>query len=258
MQVGTLRTLVLLILSYPEDSRPSRATVNVGKPSLKAPRDMFMCSYVSICSYVHVLWRAWERHTGYLVLDALAFVRGPWMLVQFINPTHIILKTSAHQETLNPTALDCRSGKWFFLIFIQVQLIKWSPAPCGVCITLTPWVTVESGRDTSLFWTWSLTILAPSDGYEPHKNHTGRGSQRNTGWQSGQTWWIPRDSVSRISGRKRPVHRSKHSPCTLQDAVGSRLDPAKCGGEYYLPHLLKKKKKKPCMEKNGGAITYVK
>lgn len=31
------------------------------------------------------------------------------MLVQFINPTHIVLKTSAHQETLNPTALDCRS-----------------------------------------------------------------------------------------------------------------------------------------------------
>lgn len=138
-------------------------------------RPLGICSCVHMWAYVHVLWRAWERHTGYLVLDALAFVRGPWMLVQFINPTHIILKTSAHQETLNPTALDCRSGKWFFLIFIQMQLIKWSPAPCGVCITLTPWVTVESGRDTSLFWTWSLTISAPSDGYEPHKNHTGRG-----------------------------------------------------------------------------------
>lgn len=31
------------------------------------------------------------------------------MLVQFINPTHIVLKTSAYQETLNSTALDCGS-----------------------------------------------------------------------------------------------------------------------------------------------------
>lgn len=111
--------------------------------------------------YVHViLWRAWERHTGYLVLDALAYVRGPWMLVQFINPIHIVLKTSVHQETLNPTALDMQKwserGASSLLVGTQGQLTReWGQSSRGLQISVT-WAKIllqEPSPDQEAFLT---------------------------------------------------------------------------------------------------------